>query len=483
MNYKIVFYTIGQILKVMGLLVLLPMFVAIGYGEAFLPYIYTAIIFLGLGFITAFKKPKDSNMYSKEAIVSIGLAWILISLIGALLYIFSGAIPRYIDAFFELVSGITTTGATILTDIESLPKGVLFYRNFTVWIGGMGILVFILALMPSADKGGLQLLRAESPGPNVSKMTSKLSTTARILYGIYFGLTLLEFIILLIGGVGWFDASTLSFATAGTGGFAPTNASIASYNSLFVEIVITVFMFIFSINFSVYFLILVGKGLTAIKNEELWTFVGIFFLSIILISLNISSTVGGFWNALRYASFEVSSATSSTGFAVADYNTWPAFSQTLLVVLMMIGGCAGSTAGGLKVARLVGLTKGSYVKTRQVLNPRKVYSVKIDGKPQDESYIGSLFFYLTVYMAILFLFTILVSLDKQMDFASSFSACVATFNNSGPGIGVVGPMNNYGALGVGTKLALSGLMLIGRLEIFPIIILFLPSTWRRVNNG
>lgn len=482
MNYKMVFYTIGQILKVMGFLVLIPMFVAIGYGESVLPYIYTTIIFLGIGYIIAFKKPKDNNIYSREAIVSIGLAWIFVSLIGALLYVFSGAIPNYVDAFFETVSGITTTGATILTDVESLPMGISFFRCFSCWIGGMGILVFILAIMPS-DKGGLQLLRAESPGPNVNKVTTKLSTTARVLYGIYFGLTLLQFVILLIGGVNWFDSITLVFSTAGTGGFSVTNASIASYNSLFVEIVVTVFMFIFSINFSVYFLILVGKGLSAIKNEELWTFVGIFFLAIVLISVNISSSVGGFWNALRYASFQVSSSSSSSGFALADYNTWPAFSQSIILILMMIGGCAGSTAGGLKVARLVGLSKASYVKTRQVLSPRKVYAVKIDGKAQDESYISSLFFYFAIYMIIILVFTLIISLDAKMDFVSSFSACIATFNNAGPGLGIVGPMNNYGALGAGTKLILSGLMLTGRLEIFPILILFMPSTWRRVNNG
>ncbi len=480
MNYKMVFYTIGQLLKLMGLLILVPMFVAIGYGEPVLPYIYTILIFLGLGFLIAFKKPKNSEVYSKEAIVSIGLAWIVISVIGSLLYIFSGAIVGFVDAFFETVSGLTTTGATILGEIESLPMGILFYRNFTNWIGGMGILVFMLAVLP-ADKGSLQLLRAESPGPNVGKMTSKIRTTARVLYGIYFGLSFLQFITFIIGGVDWFNAITLTFGTAGTGGFAPTNMSIASYNSLFIEIVITVFMFLFSLNFTIYFLILVGKGLTAIKNEELWTFVIIFFLSIILISINITSTIGNFWTALRQASFHVSSAVSSTGFGVADYNAWPAFSQTLLILLMMVGGCAGSTAGGLKVMRLVGLVKSGTVRTKQVVNPRKVYNVKIDGKPQEESYINSIFMYFMIYMLILLVFTLIISIDQQLTFGSAFSACVATFNNSGPGIGAVGPMNNYGLLGGGTKTILSGLMLIGRLEIFPILVLFFPSTWRRVN--
>ena len=480
MHYKSVFYIIGQIFKIMGAAVLIPMFVAIGFGEAFLPYIYVAIMFLGLGFLMAFKKPKE-KIYSKEAAVSIGLAWVLVSLIGALLYVISGAIPQYINAFFEMVSGITTTGATILVEIESLPKGILFFRNFTNWIGGMGILMFMLALMPKSEDGDIHLLRAESAGPSVGKLTAKLSNTARVLYLIYIVISVVQFGILLIGGVNWFDAITLTFATAGTGGFAPTNISIASYNSFFVEIVLTVFMFIFSINFSLFFFVLIGK--VAYKNEEFWTFFIIFVVSTLLIAINITSTVGDFWTALRYSSFQVSSASSSSGFAVADYNTWPAFSQALIIVVMMIGGCAGSTAGGLKVSRLIGLVKGSYVKTRQTINPRKVFAIKIDGKTQDEGYISSIFTYFTIYIFIILVFTMLVSLDAQLDFGSAFSACVATFNNAGPGIGAVGPMGSYATLGVGSKIIFSALMLIGRLEIFPILILFIPSTWRRVNKN
>lgn len=481
MNYRMVFYSIGQIFKIMGIFILIPIFVAMGYRETVLPFIYVAIIFFALGFLLAFKRPKVSNMGSREAIVSIGLAWIVVSLISSLVYIFSGAIKGFVDAFFEMVSGITTTGATILTDIESLPKSILFFRNMTCWIGGVGILVFILALTPGKEKGGFQLLKAESPGPSVSKLTSKLSTTARALFGIYVGLTLLQFIILLCGGVDWFNSLTLSFSTAGTGGFTVTNLNVASYNSQFVNIVLTIFMLIFSINFYVYFLIFIGKGLTAIKNEEMWVFLGIVLVSTIIISIDISAQVGNFWTALGQASFQVSSAASSTGFGVVDYNSWSALSQTLLLVIMMIGGCAGSTAGGLKVMRLVGLCKGSHLKTRQVTNPHRVNTVKINGKPQEESYINSIFFYFVIYIFILFAFTLLVSIDRQLDFGTALSACIATFNNAGPGIGIIGSMGNYSSLGIGTKLLLSGAMLIGRLEIFPIIMLFLPSTWRRVN--
>ena len=482
MNYKMVFYTIGRIFLIMAGFLLVPMFVAVGYGESVLPYIYTILMFIVPGILLSIKKPKEGT-FQKEATVSIGLAWILVSLIGAFVYIFSGTIVSFVDAFFEMVSGITTTGSTILTDIEALPKGISFFRCFTNWIGGMGILVFLLAIMPKGEQGGIHLLRAESPGPNVGKMTTKLSTTARILYLIYIGLTLVQFCILLIGGVDWFNAATLSFSTAGTGGFAPTNMSIASYNSLFIELVVAIFMFIFSINFGLFFLYFIGKGLSALKSEEFWTFFIIVALSTILIAINITSTVGNFWTALRYSIFEVSSTASSTGFASADYNQWPAFSQSLLMIVMMIGGCAGSTAGGLKVSRLVGLTKSSFVKVKQTLNPRKVFAVRVEGKTQDESYINSLFFYFGVYMFILLVFTVICSLDSSLTFGSSLSACIATFNNAGPGIDAVGPMANYAGLAGWTKMIFSMLMLTGRLEVFPMLILFMPSTWRRVNVG
>ena len=480
MNFKMVFFTIGRIFLVMGALLLIPMFVAIGYGESCLPYIYTILAFIVPGIAMSIKKPKE-GLFQKEAVVSIGLAWILVSLIGALLYIFSGAITKFVDAFFEMVSGITTTGSTIITDIEGLPKGISFFRCFTNWIGGMGILVFLLAILPSSEKGSMHLLRAESPGPNVGKMTTKLSTTARVLYLMYIGLTLVQFLVLLIGGLDWFNSITLTFGTAGTGGFAPTNASIASYNSLYVELVVAIFMFIYSINFGLFYLYIIGKGLSALKSEEFWTFFIIIVTATLLIAINITATVGNFWTALRYSVFEVSSAGSSTGFASVDYTLWPAFSQSLLVVVMMIGGCAGSTAGGLKVSRLMGLTKSSFVKVKQTLNPRKVSSVKIEGKIQEESYITSIYFYFTVYIFIHLVFTIICSLDPSLSFGSAFSACVATFNNSGPGLEAIGPMLNYGGLASWTKLVLSMLMLTGRLEIYPVLILFMPSTWRRVN--
>ena len=478
MNYKMIFYTIGQMLKLVGLTIFIPMIIAIAFSEDLAPYIIEICIFEVVGFILAFKKPKNSTIYTKDATVSIALAWIIISLLGALLYVISGAIPSYTNAVFEMVSGITTTGSTILAVIEVLPKGILFFRCFTNLLGGIGILVFILALSTNGSSNGIFFLKAESTGPNVGKMTNKVQNTAMATYLIYFGLTIICFISLLISGLDWFNAMCMACSTAGTGGFAPTNMSVISYNNLAAEIVMTVFMYIFAVNFGVYFLMLTGKFLAGIKNEELWMFTGLFFMAIILVTLNIVSTVGDFWTALRYASFEVATSISDCGFAVADINQWPAFSQTMLLLLMIIGGCAGSTAGGLKVSRFVGLSKSSIHKISQTINPRKVLNIKIDGKIQDESYINSIFFYFGIYIAILLGSTLIVSLDPALgDFQTSFSAIVATFNNAGPGLGIVGPVGNFSTLHVATKWFLSLIMLLGRLEIFPFLVLFMPSTW------
>lgn len=474
-----IFYTIGQMLKLVGLAIFVPMVVAVIYSENVLPYILVIGIFEIIGFAMAFKRPKDSVIYSKEATVSIALAWIMISLLGALLYVISGAIPFYTDAVFEMVSGITTTGSSILQVVDVLPKGILFFRNFTNFLGGVGILVFILALSTNGSANGIFLLKAESSGPNVGKMTNKLRNTAIITYLIYFALTFLCIISLLIAGLDLFNASVVAFSTAGTGGFAPTNSSILSYNSLPVEIVLSIFMFIFSINFTIYFLILTGKILSALRNEELWTFVIIFIGAIALVSINIMPVYGNFLTALRYASFEVSTSISTCGYGIADISLWPSFSQMLLLLLMVMGGCAGSTAGGLKVSRCVGLVKASGQKIIQVTNPRKVLNVKIDGKVQDDNYINSLYFYFSIYIAILFASTLLACLDPALDIQTALSATICTFNNAGPGIGIIGPIGNFSSLGWATKWLLSILMLLGRLEIFPLLIIFMPSTWRK----
>lgn len=477
MNYKMIFYTIGRMLNLIGFTVLIPMVVAIAYSEPVLPYIIEFCIFEIIGLIFAFKKPKNSIIYTKEATVSIALAWVLIGLLGAFLYVISGAIPSYTDAVFEMVSGITTTGSTILSVVETLPKGILFFRSFTNFLGGIGILIFILALSTNGSANGIFFLKAESSGPSAGKMTNKTQNTALITYLIYFGLTLICFVSLLIAGLDWYNAMCLAFATAANGGLTPTNMSIISYNNLAVEIILIVFMFLFSINFALYFLILTGKFLSAIKNEELITFSILFFVAIVLVTINITTTIGNFWSALRYASFEVATSISCCGFAMADINEWPAFSQTLLLFIMIIGGCSGSTAGGLKVSRFLGLVKSSKHKISQTVNPRKVLNIKIDGKIQDESYVNSLFFYFAVYFGIFFAGTLIISLDPALDFGTSFSAIAATLNNAGPGLGIVGPVGNFSSLHFLTKWFLSFIMLLGRLEIFPFLVLFLPSTW------
>lgn len=478
MNFRVILYTIGKMLRLMGLIIVVPMIVAVIHGEEVLPYILTIAVFESVGLVSAFKQPKDANMYTKEATVSIGLAWIVISLLGALLFVFSGAIPSYTDAVFEMVSGITTTGSTILGEIESLPKGILFYRNFIVFLGGIGILVFVLAVSNSTSASGLYLYKAEAAGPNVKKMTNKLRDSAIITCVIYVCLTLAQFIALLLSGLSVFDALTISFATAGTGGFSPTNQSIASYNNLAAEIIITVFMFLFSINFSVFFLIFTGKILSAFKNEELWTFIGITIGAILLITVDILSLYGNFWTALRYSSFEVVSSISSTGFANADFNYWPTFSQCIILFLMFAGGCAGSTSGGIKIIRVVALFKASRQKFMQTINPRKVMNVKIDGKIQDESYLGGIYFYFVMCFIVIFVGVFLVSLDPNLNIEESIFAVFTTFYNGGPGIGSIGPMENFSILAKPTKWLLAFLMLIGRLEIFPILILLVPSTWK-----
>ena len=478
MNYRVILYTIGKMLRLMGLFIVVPMIVAVIYSEDVLPYILTIAIFEGVGLVFALKQPKDANMYTKEATVSIGLAWIVISLLGALLYVFSGAIPSYTDAVFELVSGITTTGSTILREVESLPKGILFYRNFTVFLGGIGILVFVLAVTNSTSASGLFLYKAESAGPNVKKMTNKLRDSAIITCVIYVCLTLVQFIALLLCHIDVYNALTIALATAGTGGFSPTNQSIASYGSVSVEIVMTIFMFIFSLNFYVYFLIFTGKILLAFKNEELWTFLGIALVAIIVVTLNITAYYGIFWTALRYSSFEVASSISCAGFANADYNYWPTLSKGIILFLYFVGGCAGSTAGGMKIIRVVALFKASRQKFMQTINPRKVMNVKIDGKVQDESYLSSIYFYFVMYFIVVFIGIFLISFDPNLNVEESIFAVFTTFNNAGPGVGKIGPMNNFGLLTNFSKWVLSFLMLIGRLEIFPILILLVPSTWK-----
>ncbi len=479
MNYKMTFYIIGNIMKLMAIFVLIPLFVALGFGESVLPFVWTILIFLAVGFILAFKSPKDRTMYTKEGIVIVCLAWVMIALIGCLPYIFSGEIPYFIDAFFEMVSGITTTGSSVVLSVEALSKGIGFWRIFTHFIGGMGILVFVIAIMPKSEASSIHLLKAESAGPTVSKMTSKIKTTALILYGLYYGLTLICFLMLLCGGLNWYDAITLAFSIAGTGGFSNHSAGLLYFNSLYVEMVATVFMFLFAVNFALYFLILTGKFIQAIKNEELRTFIIIILIAIVSLALVINNNVGGFGTALRQAFVTVISTISTTGITAYDYTLWPTYAHALVLFLMVIGGCAGSTSGGFKVIRLLSLSKITFHKTRSTINPRSVNVLKIEGKAQDDNYINGIIFYAVIYVVVVVISTLLLSFDPALTFSEAISSTITSLNGVGPGLGNVGPAGNYASLSVLSKLVMPTVMFLGRLEIFPLLVMMSPSTWRR----
>ena len=480
MNRRMVFEILRKLLLVEGILLLLPMLIALSYREAsWWTFLAVAAVLMLIGGINLHKKPKDRNIYTKDGLLIVGLAWVLWSLFGALPFVLSGAIPNYVDAVFETVSGFTTTGSTILTDIESLPKGILFWRSFTHWIGGMGVLVFVMAILPLASERNMYIMRAEVPGPTVGKLVPKANETAKILYAIYIGLTLLEVVLLLIGGMSFFDSVCHAMATAGTGGFSTMNASVGAYNSAYIEIVITVFMVLFGVNFNVYYLILLRRFKAVFKNEELLVYLGIFAAATLVIAVNISGLYDGFGDALRQSGFTVSSVMSTTGFGVTDYLKWPMLSQHILMILMFFGACAGSTGGGIKIIRLLLIFKIIKRDLRKIARPRLVSCVRVDGTVVEEDTLKGIYTYMLVFITILTLSTAVVAFDGH-DIATTFSSVVTCINNVGPGMGVInGPVGNFSSFSVLTKLVLTVDMLIGRLEIFPILMLFMPSLWRK----
>ncbi len=481
MNFKIVLKTVGRLLLAEAILLCLPMLVSLYYKEK-LFHIYLIVIglLLGVGAIMNLPKPEKRTVYAREGFVIVSLSWILLSFFGALPFVFSGEIPSLIDAFFETVSGFTTTGATILTDIESVSKSLLFWRAFTHWIGGMGILMFVLAFLPQKDMQSMHIMRAEVPGPSVGKIVSKTTVTARILYIIYGVLTIAQIIALLCCKMPLFDSVTTAFATAGTGGFSVKNASIAAYNSLPIEMICTVFMLLFGINFNLFYLVLIKQFKRAFKSEELWTYIGIVAVSTGIIALNIMPMVDSLGNALRQAVFQVSSIITTTGFVTADFNQWPVLSQCIIITLMFIGACAGSTGGGLKVGRIIILFKSSIRELRRALNPRRVKSIRLDNAVIDKETVSATCVYFVVYMLIIGISILLVSLNN-FDFTTTFSSVITCINNVGPGLSLVGPVENFSHLSVLSKLVLSADMLIGRLEVLPMMILFIPSTWKKGN--
>ena len=479
MNYRMIAYLTGVIILIEAAFMLLPLLVALLYGETsgvwFLATLAAAAL---LGFVLTRLRPVKRTMYAREGFVVTALAWIVISLIGAAPFALSGQISSYLDAVFETVSGFTTTGASILPNVEALDQCMLFWRSFTHWLGGMGILVFMLALVNLAGGEANHLLRAESPGPSVSKMVPNMRKSSAILYTIYMVMTLVETLLLVLGGMPLFDSLCHAFGTAGTGGFGVKAASIGYYDSYYLQGVIAVFMVLFGINFNVYFFLLMRKFSTALRNTELRVYLAIVLVSTVTIALNIAGMMPSLYDAFHHAFFTVSSIITTTGFATVDFNQWPELSRLLLVLLMIVGACAGSTGGGVKVSRFVILTKATAHEIRRLLHPRSVKVLTMDGKPIGRETIQGVQGYMMVYFFVTVISMLLVSLDN-FDLTTTITAVEATLNNIGPGLNLVGPTENFALFSPMSKIVLTMDMLLGRLELFPVLILLMPSTWRK----
>ena len=479
MNYKMIRYILSVFLRAEAAFMLLPFLVCLIYGgEAAAWFVVSSVVTLAASFLFGIKKPENDTIFAKESFVSVALGWLLLSIFGAVPFYISGAIPNAVDCFFETVSGFTTTGASILREVESLPKGILFWREFTHWIGGMGILVFILMLTQLSEGHSLYLMRAEVPGPSVGKLTPKSRSTATILYGIYAGMTALEAVLLIGGGMPVFDSVCYALGTAGTGGFGVTNAGLSSYANPYAEWVIATFMILFGVNFNLYYLMLLRKFKLAFGSEELHTYGGIVLVSSVLMGMSIRPIYGSFWETARMAYFHVAAIISTTGFTNADFTLWPNFSKTLILVLMVLGSCAGSTAGGIKISRVVIMAKVAKRNIFQLLHPHSVGTIKMEGKPIDRDTGDGVAIYISIFLFILFGSTLMVAIEGQ-PFETSFAATLSCFNNVGPGLGVNGPMGNYSNYSNATKLLLSMLMITGRLEIYPILSLLVPSFWKK----
>ena len=476
MNFKLVFRITGKTLLVEAGAMLLPLAVGFLYGEDPAPFLYTLPLLVLVGAIFSVLK-SDDHFFPREGFFAVALTWLLVAAFGALPFYFSGYFETYIDCFFEAVSGFTTTGASILTAVEPLPKGILFWRSFMHWLGGMGVLVLTIALLPNLGGRTLQLMKAESPGPIVSKLVPKASQSSKILYSIYCGMTVIEIIVLNLVGMPWFDSIVNSFAIAGTGGFSIRNTSIAAYGSPAIEIACTIFMLLFSINFALYFLVLCGKVKQALRSDELRFFLIVVVGSTALIAIDIWPMYSGA-DAIRHAAFQVSSIISTTGFASTNFDLWPEFSRFLLILLMFIGACAGSTGGAIKCSRLLLLLRSIRREVRQVIHPREVNVVKLDGQVVDEGNLRSVHIFIGAYMLIMLLAVLLVSLD-DFSMVTNFSAVASCIGNVGPGLEGVGPMSSYAAYSGFSKLVLSMCMIIGRLELLPVMVLFSANAWKR----
>nr|MBO4518145.1 TrkH family potassium uptake protein [Clostridia bacterium] len=483
MNYKVVLSILGKAMLIEATLMLAPLLVGVYFNEdSYLSFLIPMAGLFTLGVPLAALKTKGGSIYAKEGFVIVALAWVVLSVVGCVPFMISGEITGFADALFETASGFTTTGASVLNTVEGMSKSVMFWRILTHWLGGMGVLVFILAVLPNAGAGLMYVFRAESPGPSSGKLVGKMRHTARILYGIYVALTLLEALLLLCGGMSVYDAILHAFSTAGTGGFGVHDGSIAYYNSVYIEMVIAAFMFLFGINFNIFYLILTGNILKALKSEELIVYAVMILVASITIALNLLFTfdqVNNFWQAMRYSFFQVNTVSSTTGFSTTDFAKWPALSKGILLFLTVVGASGGSTGGGMKVARMCILARSAKANIRKMIYPRSVVAVKFEGKTISQETERGVLTYFILYIAIACFCTLLLSCDVG-DVFDNLSATLACISNVGPGItNMVGPMASYAAYSPFSKILLSLVMLAGRLEIFPIIILFVPRTWRK----
>ena len=480
MNKRMIGFVIGRLLLLEAMLMVLPLGVSFIYGESLKykgAYFGVIVLLIAMGLVLSFKSPKNMSIQGREGFVIVALSWILMSAFGALPFVITKEIPSFIDAFFETVSGFTTTGSSIITDLSVISRSNLFWRSFTHLVGGMGVLVLVLAIFPKHSPGSVHVMKAEVPGPTFGKLVSKLSTTARVLYKIYLVMTGIMIVLLMLGGLDWFESSLLAFGTAGTGGFGVRNGSILPYNSAYVDIVLAVGMLVFGVNFNIYYFILIGKVKEALSNEELKYYLIIVGAAVALIFINISSTYKSMGHALRDIFFTVSSVITTTGFSTADFGKWPVFSQTVLLLLMFFGACAGSTAGGLKISRVIMMAKMFVAEIKQMISPNRVVSIKYEHKPLDSKVKKGVANYFIVYIGIFTVLLLVVSMTTD-DFLTAFSAVAATFNNIGPGLGKVGPAFSFADMTDVSKIFLSFGMLAGRRELFPMLILFAPETWK-----
>ncbi len=478
MNYRVILHTLGWVLNIEAAAMVLPLVCSLLYGEMAMAKIFVACIALCLlfGVLLTVKPLTKKSMYAKEGFICVALSWIVLSIFGALPFIFSGS-ASVVDSLFETASGFTTTGASILTDVEILPKGLLFWRSFTHWLGGMGVLVFLVAILPLAGGNNLHLIKAESPGPSVSKLVPKVRSTAKILYLMYLALTLIQTIFLIFGGLDLFDSLTLAFGTAGTGGFSTLNSGCSEY-SPYVQIVITVFMILFGINFSLYYLLLLGKIRDVLRSEELKAYLGIILVAIVIIVLNCKDIYQNIGEAIRHTAFQVGAVITTTGFSTTDFDLWPSLSKTIMILLMFSGAMAGSTGGGIKVSRILILLKTIKKEIFSTVHPNLARKITIDQRAVEHQVVRGVNVYMAAYVIIFAASVLLISIDN-FDPTTNFTAVLSAINNIGPGLAEVGPTRNFSIFSDFSTLVLTADMLIGRLEIFPFLVLFAPSTWRK----